>query len=125
MKINYDKDMQFSVTFDSGAKSDLYDIPSDGTALVSTPDGKKLAVVALGNHDGPLTPDTAYVLSASSTQVTGEVPTEEDYAMIEDDDDEEEGEDGVSTDDEDDDEVEVIEGDELEDGDDDDDFGDN
>src|SRR5271163_1190756 len=112
--------MQFSVTFDNGAKSELYDIPSDGTALVSTPDGKKLAVIALGNHDGPLIPDTAYVLSASSTQVTGEVPSEEDYAMIED--DEEEGEDGVSTDDEDDDEVEVIEGDEPEEGDEDDDL---
>lgn len=89
MKINYKDDMQFSVTFDNGAESEVQDIPPDGTALVCTPDGKKLAVVATGNHDGPLTANTTYVLSASSTTVTGNEPSKMDYEMIEEEEDDE------------------------------------
>jgi hypothetical protein len=86
VRINYKDDMQFSVTFDNGTESEVQDIPPDGTALVCTPDGKKLAVVATGNHDGPLTANTTYVLSASSTTVTGKEPSKMDYEMIEDED---------------------------------------
>lgn len=95
MKINYKDDMQFSVTFDNGTESEVQDIPPDGTALVCTPDGKKLAVVATGNHDGPLTANTTYVLSASATTVTGKEPSKMDYEMIEDEEDDDlDGEEG-------------------------------
>jgi hypothetical protein len=119
VNISYEDDMQFRVTFDNGARSDLVDIPVDGTALVTTKDGSKMAVVALGNHEGPLTPDTLYLLNAASTTVSGDVPTKEDYDMLcdetedddeveieEDDDEGDDDNDGVEDDEDDDDEEE-------------------